>query len=277
MKVLVFGAAGMLGQAMLKELRGTQHTALAVDLDDADITKLAQVRELLSTTQPDAVINCAAYTNVDGAESEPERAYAVNGLGARNIAVCSDEVGAHLLHVSTDYVFDGETQEPYGSIYGKSKRLGEWSVQRFCRRFAIIRTAWLFGAGGGNFINAILKRARAGKPLKIVNDQIGSPTYAPHLAHCLRQICDKEALGIFHATGQGHCSWFDLGRKALELTGLDVSVEAITTATLKLPAPRPAFSVLENLHLTLEAIAPLPAWQEGVEAYLGEIGIPSKS
>lgn len=277
MKTLVLGAAGMLGQALVHELREGAHEVVAADMAEADITVQASLRGLFEAARPEVVINCAAYTRVDDAESDAQSAYGVNGLGARNAARCCDEVGAQLIHISTDYVFDGTAKAPYEEldrpnpqgVYAKSKRLGEWSVERFCRRFAIVRTSWLFGHGGRNFIDAILKKARDGQPLKVVDDQVGSPTYAPHLARALRQIAENEALGIFHATGQGRCSWFDLAKEALRLAGLEgVSIEPIRTTALNLPAPRPAFSVLANTHLALEGIAALPAWQEGLAAYL---------
>lgn len=281
MRVLLLGARGMLG-SKVEAVRPAGVELIPLDREDLDLTDREAVESRLGETRPSLVLHCAAYTDVDGAESAEgsELAYRVNGIGARHVAICCEEVGAHLLHLSTDYVFDGEGPEPYAelappnprSVYGKSKLLGEWHIQQVCRRFAIVRTAWLFGPGGHNFIIAILNRARRGESLSVVTDQIGTPTYSRHLAPALRQLAEGQHAGIFHATGGGRCSWFDLAEKVLELAGLrHVPLEVTSTAALGRPAPRPAFSALASYHLQAVGVGPLPAWEEGVAAYLGEI------
>jgi dTDP-4-dehydrorhamnose reductase len=277
MRVLVLGAQGILGRQVVSELGSAGHHVEPADVEEADITDLEQLRGLFACTRPRAVVNCAAYTAVDKAESDPERAFRVNGLGVRNMALCCDEQGATLFHVSTDYVFDGTAQQPYDElaptsplgVYGRSKLQGEWYAQRLCRRFAIIRTSWLYGPGGRNFITAILGKAKRGEALAVVGDQHGCPTYAVHLASRIRAMLEAGCLGLYHVTGSGSCTWYDLAREILDQRDLShLSIRRISSAELERPAPRPTYAVLDNLNLRVEGIPLAPHWREGVHDYL---------
>lgn len=276
----VLGAGGMLGRRVVEALARLTFAVTAFDHEQIDITDKRRLRSQLEQLRPQVVVNCAAYTDVDGAETDEAAAYAVNATGARHVALCCDDLDARLIQISTDYVFSGRAQTPYHElseseplgVYGKSKALGEWYVRHVCRRFAIVRTAWLFGPDGKNFVSSILARARTGQPLAVVDDQIGSPTLTTHLAMVIAALVENEALGIFHATSRGHCSWFELAGEVLRLTRVDVPLTAIKTAELCRPAARPAYSVLQNNHLPLEGIAPLPPWQEAVREYLRAAG-----
>lgn len=269
----------MLGRQVVKEFGNGNHTVVAADRAEADIGNLAEVRNLFSSTTPEVVIHCAAYTDVDGCERDPERAYRVNAMGTRNIAQCCEEMRARLVYISSDYVFDGSACVPYRefdrpnplSVYGQSKHQAEWYTSRLCRRFVIVRTSWLYGPGGRNFVSAILEKARRGEELKVVDDQLGAPTFTGHLAVALRKIVESDVLGIFHVTGQGRCSWYEFAKYILEKRGLDnVPVTPIMTPELGQLAPRPQFSVLDNFNMRLEGFPLLPHWQEGLVAHFGE-------
>jgi len=278
-KILVLGAEGMLGRRVVQELSGGRHTIVPADRAEADIGTLAEVNGLFSSTTPDVVVHCAAYTDVDGCESDQLRAFRVNAVGTRNVAQCCEDVRARLVYISTDYVFDGTACRPYReldavnplSVYGASKLQGEFYVRHLCRRFCIVRTSWLFGPGGRNFVSAILERARGKDELKVVDDQVGAPTFTGHLAACLRRLVEAGSLGIYHATGAGRCSWYEFAGRILAKRGLgDVPMTPITTAELGRPAPRPAFSVLDNFNLRVEGFEALPHWHEGLDAHLSE-------
>jgi dTDP-4-dehydrorhamnose reductase len=276
-RVAVIGARGMLGRRVVDALESRDYRVFALGRNLLDIT-LAPLTPLCELA-PDVVVNCAAYTDVDGAESDKQNAYRVNARGARDVALACDDIGARLLHISTDYVFDGSASAPYHEltppsplgIYGASKALGEWYVRHVCRRFAIVRTSGLFGRGGRHFVATILEQARAGKPLTVVDDQTSSPTLSDDLAKTICELIACEGLGIFHATSSDSCSWFELATEALRQTGLDVPLTPIKTSELGRPAPRPSYSVLANNHLPLEGIAPLPSWKDALGRYLATL------
>ena len=278
MKTLVLGAEGMLGRQVVKEFGLGNHSVVAADRAEADIGNLSEVRNLFSSTTPEVVIHCAAYTDVDGAERSPERAYRVNAMGTRNVAQCCEEMRARLVCISSDYVFDGAACVPYRefdrpnplSVYGHSKYQAEWYASRLCRRFVIVRTSWLYGPGGRNFVSAILEKARRGEELKVVDDQLGAPTFTGHLAQALRNIVEADALGIFHVTGQGRCTWFEFAKYILEKRDLDVPVTPVLTPELGQLAPRPSFSLLDNFNMQLEGLPLLPHWRDGLAAHFGD-------
>jgi len=275
MKVLITGAAGQLGRALVQELAHRDWEVAATDLADMDITDQDAVWRSLSAHQPGLVINAAAATRVDVLEANPDLALKVNALGPRNLAAACRRLGFKLVHISTDYVFDGEKTGPYvewdetrpQSVYGVSKLLGETLVREQCPDHFILRTAWLYGLPGPNFITAILARARQGQGLKVVNDQRGTPTSAQALASQILALAATEAFGTYHATCQGEATWYEFALHILGKAGLDVPERPCTTAEYPLPARRPANSVLENRLLQLQGLDLMPSWQEAVHRF----------
>ena len=278
-KLLVTGAKGMLGQAVVAAAEKSSDQTLALGRSELDITDAAAVSEAIEQFEPDAVINCAAWTDVDGAEAEEAAATEINGNGAANLAAACARNGVRLVHVSTDYVFDGSATEPYlesspvnpQSAYGRSKLAGEAAIEAAGGGYAIVRTAWLFGVGGPNFVDTMLKLGSEREQIEVVTDQIGCPTWTGHLAPALIACAAADETGIFHAVGGGRCSWFELATETISLAGLRAKVEPTTTESFPRPAPRPAFSVLGSERGD-EAIV-LPDWHEGLRGYLAAAGV----
>jgi dTDP-4-dehydrorhamnose reductase len=262
-RLVVTGAAGMLGQDVV---RAAGDEALALSRVELDVTDRATVREALAGAE--MVINCAAWTNVDGAEGHSDEALAVNRDGARNVA----ETAQRVLYVSSDYVFDGAKRAPYvesdptGPLqsYGRSKLAGELATAEANPRHFIVRSSWLFGAGGQNFVKTMLRLGAERDELRVVDDQIGCPTFTGHLAEAIVAVARTDDYGIHHLAGAGSCSWYEFAREIFERAGVDCHVEPCTTEEYPLPARRPAWSVLGS-----ERGRSLPPWQEGLEAYLG--------
>ncbi len=278
MRVLVTGAKGMLANALLPCL-ASEHEVVGVDLNDFDISHEAAVQKAFRDLRPDFVYHLAAYTDVDGCEANPRLADEVNTQGTRNLARSCAESGAILLYVSTDYVFDGSSERPYWeddathplSVYGQSKLGGECHVQSLLKRYFIVRSSWLYGPRGKNFVATIVKFAMERDELRVVSDQRGSPTYTHHLALKLAEMMRTEAYGIYHATGAGNCSWFEFAQSIVELAGLKrVRVVPISTQESGRRAPRPAYSVLENRRLIENHLGALPHWMVGLAHYLKE-------
>ncbi|HSD80317.1 MAG TPA: dTDP-4-dehydrorhamnose reductase [Solirubrobacteraceae bacterium] len=275
MRVLVTGAGGMLGRAVAGAARARGHDVVALARADADVTDAAALRAALARAAPQAVVNCAAWTDVDGAEADEAGATRVNGTGAGNVASAAAGCGARVVHVSTDYVFDGFKREPYleddpvgpRSAYGRSKLAGERAVAEAAGDHAIVRTAWLFGAGGRNFVDTMLGLGAERDEVRVVTDQIGCPTWTGHLAPALLDLAAGTATGVFHVAAAGACSWHELAVEAFRRAGLACDVRPTTTADFPRPAPRPAFSVLRSARPETPA---LPAWQEGLAAYLDQ-------
>lgn len=280
MRILITGAKGMLGTD-LRGFLGGSHTVYGLDMESLDITDLDQAINVVQDHMPDVVVNCAAYTNVDGCEKEVDLAYRVNAIGPRNLAVACERVGAALVHISTDYIFPGDSSHPYReddlagpkSVYGKSKLAGENYIRSLCNRYYIIRTAWLYGKNGPNFVKTILRIAEEGKPLNIVNDQTGSPTYTRDLVKAISELITKPAYGTYHLTNSSTCTWFDFTRDILELAGLKSEVNPITSNMLNRPAPRPAYSVMDNFNWRLQGKEPLRHYKEALKDYLIEEGV----
>jgi dTDP-4-dehydrorhamnose reductase len=250
------------------------HDVIALARAELDVTDADAVREVVRDARPDAVINCAAWTNVDGAEAAEAQATAINGDGAGHVAAAAAEAGAFVVHVSTDYVFAGDATKPYAeadptgprTAYGRSKLAGERAVAAASpEAHAIVRTAWLFGPHGRNFVDTMLRLGGERDELKVVADQVGSPTYTGHLAQALVRIAETRPNGVLHVAGGGRCSWYDLARATFARAGIEVAVRPCTTAEYPLPAPRPAFSVLGS---TRHDHPTLPPWQEGLAAHL---------
>jgi dTDP-4-dehydrorhamnose reductase len=278
MRLLVTGAAGMLGRDVVAAAGTAGHEAVALARADLDITDPAAVDAAVRDAQPDAVINCAAWTDVDAAEAAEAEATAVNGDGPGNLARAAAAAGALLVHVSTDYVFDGTATEPYPEdaptapqgAYGRSKLAGEQAIAAAGGRSAIVRTAWVFGPHGKNFVDTMRRLGADREEIAVVDDQVGCPTYTGHLAPALIEVAERGLTGILHVGGRGRCTWFDLAEATFAETGIDCAVKPQSTAALGRPAPRPAFSVLGSTR----ADAPtLPAWRDGLKAHLARVEV----
>ncbi len=276
MKVLIVGCLGMLGSDLMARF-GSCHQVRGVDQQEMDITRPEQCLEQIQDFRPAAVINAAALTKVDYCESNEREAFLVNGEGAGNLAKAAAECGALLVHYSTDYVFDGQKVGAYlegdapnpQSVYGKSKLRGEELVRRQCADHLILRTSWLFGRNGPNFIRTIVDLAWKGTPLRVVNDQRGSPSFSEDVAsHTLRMV-EAGCRSTYHLTNSGFCTWYDLAVKALEFMGIEgVPVTPVSTREFPRPALRPANSVLANSRLERDGVPPLRPWQGAVREYI---------
>lgn len=272
MRILIVGADGQLGHAL--QGVATSHELIPLTYAQLDITDLGAVREAVTAYRPAALINCAAYTNVDGAETDPVAAYRVNAVGPRNLAIAASALDLPLVHVSTDYVFDGRAERPYHeydsphplSVYGQSKLAGEEAVATLHPRHYIARTAWLYHtlpSEGKNFPRTMLGLAGR-EEVRVVSDQYGSPTYAPHLAQALLTLLETEAFGTYHLAGRGGTSWFELTRRLYELFSVPTRVVPVATAEFPRPAPRPRYSVMTTIQ-SPEIL--LPPWEEGLAAF----------
>ncbi|PYV26226.1 MAG: dTDP-4-dehydrorhamnose reductase [Acidobacteria bacterium] len=275
MRILITGSKGMLGQDLALHL-AARHEALPLGRSDADITDSRAVAQAIASRSPDVVIHAAAFTAVDDCEQEPELALQVNGGGTRNVALACEQIGARMLYVSTDYVFDGQKDSPYVetddpnpiNTYGKSKLQGENYV-RVLQDSWIVRVSWLFGPLGKNFVRTILGRAREGQNLRIVDDQVGAPTYTVDAAEKIEQIVESGAPGIYHVTNQGYCSWFAFAAEILAQAGLGgAPLSPISSLALGRPAARPTNSRLANARLAASAMGLLPPWQDALRRYL---------
>jgi dTDP-4-dehydrorhamnose reductase len=275
-KALVTGAGGMLARAVISALEKSGHEVLGLRREDADVTRHDALAHPVRAFGPDWIFHLAAFTKVDDCEKEGDRAFLVNALGARNAALAAAANDASILAISTDYVFDGTARAPYResapaapqSVYGASKWAGEQAVRESHPRHVIVRTSWLYGRGGPNFIDTILKKARAGEGLEVVDDQRGSPTWTRDLAGGLVALATAAQYGTYHVTNSGECTWFDLAAYALGRAGLDVPLERTSTEAIARPAKRPAYSVLRNQFFEHVTGSRLPHWQDAVDRYL---------
>jgi dTDP-4-dehydrorhamnose reductase len=278
MRLLVTGAAGMLGRDVVAAAGDAGHEAVALARADLDITDAAAVSAAVAAARPDAIVNCAAWTDVDGAEAAEEQATAINGAGAGHVARAAAGAGALLVHVSSDYVFDGLASEPYREdaptapegAYGRSKLAGEHAVAAAGGRAAIVRSSWLFGPHGRNFVDTMRRLGAERDELTVVDDQVGCPTYTGHLAPALVTIAERGLTGVLHVAGTGYCSWFDFAVATFEDTGIACRVRRQSTAELGRPAPRPAFSALAS---TRDDVPALPPWREGLKAHLTRVEV----
>lgn len=278
MRLLVTGAGGLLGTEVVPMARDRGHDVVSAARADLDVTDREAVTATLRHHCPDVVIHGAAYTAVDRAEEEPGEAHAVNVDGAHNVAAAAADVGAVCVYVSTDFVFDGRSDRPYPpdaptaplSVYGRTKRDGERVVADADGAHLIVRTSWVYGAGGRNFLTAVLERARQGQALKVVSDQTGRPTWARNLARGILDLVDVEARGTWHVADGGWCTWYELARHALEVEDLDVPVEPVTSEAWGAPAPRPRYSVLDVSATEALLGRQMTPWTEAVSAYLTE-------
>ena len=270
--ILVVGANGMLGRDLMTVLPGELR---GVDIGEIDITSPESVRTVLLTLKPAVVVNVAAYTDVDGCETNRDLAFAVNGDGVGHLARVSTDIGAKLVQISTDYVFDGGKGSPYReddptgplSVYGQSKLLGEQNA-RLNPDHLIIRTQWLYGLHGKNFVETMLRLAAERTELSVVDDQIGSPTWTVDLARAIRSLIEAGARGTYHAANSGYCSWNEFARAIFAESGMKIAVKPMSTTELNRPAPRPLYSTLDCGKLTRDTGFTPQGWREALKTYL---------
>lgn len=291
MKIMITGCYGQLGNelisilksgkseigAMPEELKGAE--ILPVDVDSLDIADCEKVNAFVLENRPDVIINCAAMTNVDGCESDYVTAFKVNAMGVRNLSMAAKETGAKLIHVSTDYVFEGNGTRPYvewdlvnpQSAYGASKALGEKYALTFNDKSFVVRTSWLYGYIGKNFVKTVRRVIRERGGITVVNDQRGNPTNANDLAHHLLKLALTEEYGIYHCTGEGECTWFDFAKKIAELSGFGDVVKPCTSDEFPTPTKRPAYSSLRNLALECTIGNEMRNWEDAIEEYIKKV------
>ncbi|KAF6621074.1 dTDP-4-dehydrorhamnose reductase [Paenibacillus sp. EKM102P] len=285
MRILVTGASGQLGKDVVKVFQEQGHDVVGYDRDQLDITDLDQAMKIVGQYQPEAVIHCAAYTAVDAAETDLDTAYQVNAAGTRNMVLAAEKAGAKLVYISTDYVFDGTAEQPYHeydntnpqSIYGKSKRAGEVLTQTLSSRYFIVRTSWVYGLYGNNFVKTMLKLGQEKPHLQVVNDQKGSPTYTVDLVRFLAELVQTEKYGVYHASNSGSCTWYEF-TQAIFKEAVDI-LDATITATLEpcstdqfpRPAARPKNSVMEHIAIRTNGLNNLRHWREGLHCFIKEL------
>ncbi len=277
MKVLVTGVKGQLGYDVMKELAKRKIEAVGVDIEDMDITDPVAVERVITTKNVDAVIHCAAYTAVDAAEDQQELCRKVNAVGTRNIARVCKNIDAKMLYISTDYVFDGQGERPWEpndpkaplNFYGQTKYEGELAVQEFLERYFIVRISWVFGVNGKNFVKTMLRLGKERGAVGVVADQVGSPTFTPDLAVLLVDMIQTENYGVYHATNEGYCSWYDFACEIFKTAGMDqVKVSPLTTDAFPVKAKRPANSRMDKPALDQAGFKRLPTWQDALKRYI---------
>lgn len=278
MKILITGSNGMLGHDLIEVLKD-MHELLLTTSKTLDITDADSVMDFIVKSNPDIVINSAAYTDVDGCESNPDLAYNVNGEGVKNLALACREVDCPLVHISTDYVFNGQNDRPWVeddeigpiSIYGKSKLKGEEHIKEILEKYFIVRTAWLYGVNGRNFPRTMLELAQKHSEITVVYDEVGTPTYTPDLAKGISKLIETDYYGTYHLTNSGNCSWCEFARYIFEVADVDVNVIPVTASEFARPAPRPSYSVLENRNWVENGFEPLRNYKEAIKEYIGLI------
>lgn len=275
-KIIVTGCNGQLGRAVNLEFQNNPEVEFVnTDVGELDITNINMVMELAREVKPYAIINCAAHTGVDACEDEWDKAYKINAIGPRNLSIAASETGAKMIHVSTDYVFNGKADRPYTEFdkpdpqgaYGVTKLAGENMVRDFADRYFILRTAWLYG-DGKNFVKTMLRLSENNDKVRVVGDQVGSPTSAKELAAAIARLIFTENYGIFHATCEGSCSWAQFAEEIFKMAGKKTVVEAITTEEFGAKAPRPAYSILENYMLKLTTDYRFADWHDALDVYM---------
>jgi dTDP-4-dehydrorhamnose reductase len=278
MKVVVTGAAGQLGQDVIQELERKNHQAFGADRQQLDITKEKEVLAFISEVKPDVILHCAAYTNVDAAEENEDAAYQVNAAGTEYLAKAAKLNGTKMMYISTDYVFDGTAIEPYEvdeptkplGAYGRTKLAGEQLLQKHLEEFFIVRTAWVFGIYGNNFVKTMIRLGKERGEVGVVHDQVGSPTYTVDLAQFMVELMETDKYGIYHATNSGMCSWYEFAVEIFKQAGMNVTVNPLTSDQFPRPAARPKYSVLSKKRIEQQGLKPLRDWKEALAAYLAE-------
>lgn len=279
MKVLVTGTKGQLGYDVVNELEKRGHTAVAVDIEEMDITDAVSVERVITEAEVEAVIHCAAYTAVDAAEDNVEICRRVNAEGTENIAKVCKKLDLKMIYISTDYVFDGEGERPWEpdderhplNVYGQTKYEGELAVEKYLEKYFIVRIAWVFGMNGKNFIKTMLKLSETHEELKVVDDQVGSPTYTYDLAVLLVDMVESDKYGRYHATNEGLCTWYEFAKEIFRQAGVEVKVNPVTSDMFPAKAKRPKNSRMSKEKLDANGFHRLPTWQDALERYLSEI------
>ena len=279
MKVLVTGVKGQLGYDVVNELTKRGHIAIGTDIEEMDITDADSVDAVIKENAPDAVIHCAAYTAVDAAEDNADLCRKINAEGTQNIANVCKELDIKMTYISTDYVFDGEGERPWEpddertplNVYGQTKYEGELAVQNTLDKYFIVRIAWVFGVNGKNFIKTMLNLGKTRDSLTVVNDQFGSPTYTFDLARLLVDMVETDKYGIYHATNEGICTWYEFACEIFKQAGMNVKVSPVSSAEYPAKAKRPSNSRMSKEKLTENGFEKLPTWQDALSRYLKEI------
>lgn len=279
MKVLVTGVKGQLGYDVVNELTKRGHIAIGTDIEEMDITDAGSVDKVIEESAPDAVVHCAAYTAVDAAEDNVDLCRKINAEGTQNIANVCKELDIKMVYISTDYVFDGEGERPWEpddkrtplNVYGQTKYEGELAVENTLEKFFIVRIAWVFGVNGKNFIKTMLNLGKTRDSLTVVNDQFGSPTYTYDLAKLLVDMVETDKYGIYHATNEGICTWYEFACEIFKQAGMDINVSPVLASEYPAKAKRPSNSRMSKEKLTENGFEKLPTWQDALARYLKEI------
>ena len=275
MKVLIIGSEGMLGHDLV-DILSEENEINTTTIDTLDITDIGKTIAKVQEISPDVVVHAAAFTDVNGSETKKDLAYSVNGIGTRNVAVACKETNSALVYICTDYVFDGEKGSSYQeydqtnplSVYGKTKLQGETYIRDILSKFYIVRTSWLYGYHGPNFVTTMLKLAETMDTISVVNDQIGSPTYTMDLAKAISKLIKKPSYGIYHISNGGECSWYDYAKEIFEIAGIEINVKPVSTEEYPQPAPRPKYSVLENYNWKMEGFAEIRNYKDALQEYM---------
>lgn len=278
LKVWIAGASGQIGRALNDVLDPMQIEALNTDLDELDITDTDEVINFGTVNRPDVIINCTGITDTDECEANPEHAYRVNALGARNLSIVARKCGSKIVQISTDDVFDGQSKKPYTefddtnplTVYGRSKRAGENYVKEFTHKHFVIRSNWVYGHGGHNFVNRVLAAAEAGNGLSVASDQFGSPTSAKDLARIILYLIKTNEYGTYHATCQGVCNRYEFAQEVLKLAGKRITLRPVVTSESDLSSTRPAYAVLDNFILRIINVYEMPDWRASLKEYMDE-------
>ena len=278
LKVWIAGASGQIGRALNDVLDPMEIEALNTDLDELDITDTDEVINFGTVNRPDVIINCTGITDTDECEKNPEHAYRVNALGARNLSIVARKCGSKIVQLSTDDVFDGQSKKPYTefddtnplTVYGRSKRAGENYVKEFTHKHFIIRSNWVYGQGGRNFVNRVLEAADQGRALAVAEDQYGSPTSAKDLARIILHLIRTNEYGTYHATCQGVCNRYEFAKEILRLAGKEEQLNPVPTPQSDLSSARPAYAVLDNFILRIIDVYEMPDWKDSLEEFMKE-------
>lgn len=279
MRVLVTGVKGQLGHDVVNELEKRGHEYIGVDIEEMDITDPESVEKVLTESKADTVVHCAAYTAVDAAEDNVEVCRKVNAYGTENIAKVCQKLDQKMIYISTDYVFDGEGTRPWEpddernplNVYGQTKYEGELAVEKYVKKFFIVRIAWVFGVNGKNFIKTMLNLSKKTNKITVVNDQVGSPTYTYDLARLLVDMAESEKYGRYHATNEGLCSWYEFACEIFRQAGIEMEVAPVSSEEYKAKAKRPSNSRMDKSKLTANGFTLLPTWQDALSRYLKEL------
>lgn len=278
MKVLIIGSEGMLGQDLV-DILSRENEISTTTIDTLDITDIEKTIFTVKNINPDVVVHAAAFTDVDGSESNPDLAYKVNAIGTRNVAVACHESDSALVYICTDYVFDGTKGSSYQeydqtnplSVYGKTKHTGEIYIRDILNKFYIVRTAWLYGYNGPNFVTTMLNLAKKMDSISVVSDQIGSPTYTVDLSKAIAELIKKPAYGIYHITNSDHCSWYEYAQEIFKNADIEINVSPVTTEEFGSPAPRPKYSVLENYNWNMEGFPKIRSYKDALAEYISSL------